>query len=605
MRIILFFLSAYGFASMGVRSLSFNKSLSWIFTFSAQILLFYISGLLGFLYGSMIITYIIGLILGIYQIYNIFYKYKNRFSLKPFFKNIDLAMVFILIWFIIFGYIVIQNTYFNHYDDYSHWALIVKYLFTEQTFPDAGASIIDFNTYPLGTALFINYFINIVGYSVGNILLGQLVLGGSAYYGIMSIVKGKRRTVSLLLLMITFGVFTYFNPTRYDNLLVDSLLPLMALVIISGLWIYRDHLKNLSLNTLVISGALIIFKSSAIYFVIVPLILYCVTVILFFKRETKKKKIKYIFITGISSFIPFILWQIYISRTFTSDDTGKHTMSLSNYREQFLDKDPQTINDIFDAFVDHVFNFQTVSSQGVLLTISLFIITGIIFKYILKKKQYFFILGLYTIGVTALYYFGILLMYLFSMPTYEAVNLAGFSRYALSTVILGLGIYIITLVISLQQMFKEEKYIRLRKHPINIIVIITLSLFSLSLYYRELQVLADDSQGDQSSVPVLYQNIATENFDLTNDRYLAVINNDEERTSGYTRYAGEYHLYSSYVDEQSEFSNNLESFSEFIQRYDYIVMLEINEQFINQINELYGFNIEEPRIYSVKEVSSN
>jgi len=605
MRLILFFLSTYGFTSLGVRKFSFNKRLSWIFTFSSQILVFYIAGLIGFLYGSMVIMFIIGMLLAVYQLYSLYKKHKNDWSLSYFINSIDWPTVAILIWLVIFGYIVFQNTYFNHYDDYSHWALIVKYLFTEQTFPDAGSSIIGFNTYPLGTALFINYFINITGYSTGNMLLGQLVLGGSAYYGIMSIIKGRRRLFSLFLLMITFGLFTYFNPVRYDNLLVDSLLPLISLVIISGLWVYRNHIKLLSLNTLVISGVLIIFKSSAIYFVIVSLILYWVIVARVYKKKTKRSKLRYILLTNISAFLPFIIWQIHTSLTFTSENTGKHTMSLVNYREQFLNKDPQIIRDILDTFVNHVFNFQTISSQGLLLMIGLFFVTGIIFKYILRQKQYFFSLGLYTIGVIVLYYIGILFMYLFSMPTYEAVNLAGFERYALSVAILGIGVYAIALVISIQRLPKNEKYIKLRKHPVNIILTAVLFIFSLSLFYKEFQVLADDSQGNSDSVPALYQDIASESFDLTNIRYLTVMSDNTEITGGYVRYVGEYYLYSSNVDEQYGFLDNLEEFDELIQNYEFIVILENNEQFINQINELYEFDIDNPGIYSVEEILEN
>ena len=46
------------------------------------------------------------------------------------------------------------ETRFVHYDNFSHWAVVVKYMLATNRIPDAASAIIDFKSYPLGSSSF-------------------------------------------------------------------------------------------------------------------------------------------------------------------------------------------------------------------------------------------------------------------------------------------------------------------------------------------------------------------------------------------------------------------------------------------------------------------
>lgn len=59
--------------------------------------------------------------------------------------------------------------------------------------------------------------------------------------------------------------------------------------------------------------------------------------------------------------------------------------------------------------------------------------------------------------ITIIYYIGIYAMFLFSMPTEEALYLAGFGRYASSIVIMALGLAGMFLARQIDQAFYKQR----------------------------------------------------------------------------------------------------------------------------------------------------
>ena len=54
-----------------------------------------------------------------------------------------------------------------HYDNFSHWAVVVKNMLITHRFPDAYSAMIDFKSYPLGSSSFLYYFCSVVGSEEG------------------------------------------------------------------------------------------------------------------------------------------------------------------------------------------------------------------------------------------------------------------------------------------------------------------------------------------------------------------------------------------------------------------------------------------------------
>ena len=66
---------------------------------------------------------------------------------------------------IIYFFILMQGCHFTSYDNFSHWATVVKDMLAVNRMPNFEDSIIRFQSYPLGSSLFIYYICKIIGTS--------------------------------------------------------------------------------------------------------------------------------------------------------------------------------------------------------------------------------------------------------------------------------------------------------------------------------------------------------------------------------------------------------------------------------------------------------
>lgn len=62
---------------------------------------------------------------------------------------------------------------FVHYDNFSHWALVVKKIIETNRFPNGFDEIITFKEYPLGSAIFIYFFTKFTNTNESTQMLAQ------------------------------------------------------------------------------------------------------------------------------------------------------------------------------------------------------------------------------------------------------------------------------------------------------------------------------------------------------------------------------------------------------------------------------------------------
>lgn len=62
-----------------------------------------------------------------------------------------------------------------HYDNFTHWATIVKFLVLNHHLPTAQDAIITYNTYPVGSSMYLYYIGRFVGYKDGILIIGQFM----------------------------------------------------------------------------------------------------------------------------------------------------------------------------------------------------------------------------------------------------------------------------------------------------------------------------------------------------------------------------------------------------------------------------------------------
>ena len=146
-----------------------------------------------------------------------------------------------------------MQIHLNHYDNYSHWAAIVKFLYTEGRLPYVRDTLIAYTSYPMGSSLLVYFATYLAGYTDSVLMIGQFALILSCVYAMFSVVRNSSRSLILAMLFNIIAAFNHFNKAiRMNNLLVDFLLPLLALAGIAGIYKMCNNLKAMSIYTLLV-----------------------------------------------------------------------------------------------------------------------------------------------------------------------------------------------------------------------------------------------------------------------------------------------------------------------------------------------------------------
>lgn len=307
--------------------------------------------------------------------------------------------------------------------------------------------------------------------------------------------------------------------------------------------------------------------------------------------------------------MPIWLWNIHVKASFP---VTRHEVSVTSYQEIFQAKDGTIIHQITDLFIDTIRSLSTVSTQGILLVQVMMIGAYSIIRWEIGRKNPILLqLALIDI-ITIIYYIGIYAMFLFSMPTEEALYLAGFDRYASSMVIMALGLAGIFLARQIDYTFYEQRidyrnfksYKSIKTKRLYQYTSIFLLFSSVLLIMSESGGLLYNDANYQTSAAGEITSITGNHMTLNDDRYLIVTPNKEEVDNYFVGFFGKYWLYSPDVDGREDFKMSLAEFKDLIASYDKIMILEDHYTF-NGMTELINGKTYQPGIYTSKELLSN
>lgn len=597
-----FILSLYGGSRLISDQLKIDRVYSWLAFILSVIITLYVVAFFGWLERTVYLIFGLSILYGLYCIGH-----------RAFHQNYQRShWVYINVWMILycsFIGIILWSSRFVHYDNFSHWALIVKYLFTEDTLPTASDTIIRFSSYPMGTTLFLYYAVKIVGFSEKVMLLAQFALISSALYTMFAVIRDRTRVMIVSLMITGIMTFNIFNITiRMNNLLVDFVLPVLALAGISSVFTYRKQPLKMSFLVFLITAVLTLVKSSGVIISLIVWIYYLYQMGRVHPEITKKlKRIGSGFVTICLSAIPILYWNIYVKANFP---VTKHEVSIFAYQSIFEAKDNAVIQDILTKMGSYFFDFSQISTFGFLLFNLLLLISYLIIRFGIKRRNTllkFLILGDLIYFV---YYGGITLMFLFSMPVDEAIALAGIERYSSSMIIFILGIALFALVREIDYSFFEQdlesrnhnSYKSLASKQLYQISTIILSFASLLLLISEVNGMRYLNSKYDKSIPGQFTQASGHNFELNNDRYLVVTTDSESIESFYTGFVGYYFLYSAEVVPQEEFTMNTEKFGYYMEGFDKVVILVDNIEFNSMMKQLVGnhYNV---GIYAISDIT--
>lgn len=569
--------SFLGYFFLAKEKLSLKQEFIPIFVFSSITYIVYFCGLSGQLFLGSIIVMAIGLLV-------LAFILTRRLLKGPRFQiSISLFQIVFLVGSLFFFALLFQCK-LTHYDNFSHWAIVLKQILSTDAFPNASSDLIDFKNYPLGVTSFLYYVCRFAGNTQPIMLIAQGLLIFSCFYAMFGIISEKKRFLLYAFLGLGLASLSLFNITiRISNLLVDFLLPIVTLAIFTVVYHYRNDLKRACILVLPLAGLLTVIKSTGIIFAGLGLAFLCYTWLVQKERFSWKSSLSLVALL-CGTLLPHLAWKWHMA-TFFQGVENKFDFSASNLSNMQMGKTPEQIHEIIHSFLKASSDFSTRPALGILIFNLLVILASIFASKILKKKWKLWKVLISLDVVLILYYLGILGLYLYSMPLGEALWLAGFERYASSTVALFVGGLVLCATVDLEnsfyyrigevpdyQAFKNVKNkIRYQQSIVACMAIATILLMS---EYNGIHSIANGYQGTlPQKVCSITGDRWYENGLADQKRYLFYASDAEQQvTNYYLQYVGRYFLYAPNVDGICLFyEDNMDNL---LSKYDYLVIVE-------------------------------
>ena len=608
-RAAVFVLSAWGCGFAAHRVLKIHAYFTPVFTMAGISLIVYAGGLFGALRPAAYLV-LAGGLAGSAYFFCLLFRKKTGIHMPGFFGVCFGAVT------LAFARLILHLKLL-HYDNFSHWAVMVKYLLSANRFPGADTELVTFLDYPPGSSVFVYYVCLFLGRSQGVMLLAQTALIFACFLAVFGIVEERRRFLLYSFLAMGCAMLSYLNLTvRINNLLVDFLLPLLAMASAACSYRCRRQIWQASLLSGVILGYLGIVKNTGLIFAAFAFAPYLRNA--FFRKPRGNRESEEgrpapkgtrwaaALLTAAAAVLPYLLWQYHLGTTLAGYE-GKFSISAAGGTPGSATVAPDLYGVIAGRFVKEALDLSGRAAQ-VFLLCNLAAAGAMVFARLYLKRRWGLLRTLLLGDVmTVGYYAGILGLYLFSMTEEEALRLAGFERYACSIMVLFAGILFMRATVDMEHSFAvdidEAGAYRAYSSPAakrryQYGVLFTF-VVALNFIFSEYNGLAAVRREYGSSLPGKAEKIMGDRWypDGTEDqrRYLvAVTDKGGQVTYGEAEYVSRYFLYAPHVDVTDYLDE--ETVRAAAGEYDFIVILE-PEAVNDRAAEMYGGMFRTPGIY--------
>jgi len=490
-----------------------------------------------------------------------------------------------------------------HYDNFSHWAIVVKQMLSTNAFPDASSALIDFKNYPLGSSSFLYFICRFAGNSQGIMLAAQGLLIFACFYAMFGVITEKKRFLLFAFTAAGCSLLSIFNITiRITNLLVDFLLPIYTLVLFVMIYRYQWEIKKACISIIPVAGLLMIIKNTGIIFGGIGLFFL---IYIWLKNRYQplwKNGLAVILSTG-TAFLPYLLWNIHMAVKFQGVE-NKFEVSADSIRSVSGGKSPKEVHQIVALFVKSVFDITSRPAMGILGFHVAAIIASVLAAFLLKKSWNLW-KALIALDVVLMgYYLGILGLYIFSMPIDEALRLAGFERYASSIVVLFAGGLVLCAAVDIEKSFYYKtgelpayqafKTVESKdRYQKGVIIFIALAITILLSEYNGMQTIR---RSYKTTLPYKVYQVTGDRWysdgRVDESRYLFYASDaDSQVTDYYLQYIGKYMLYASNVDGICAFYED--NLINLLNSYDYLAMVESDGEAKHLLKKYFGVSGQE------------
>jgi len=567
-----------------------------VFVFSAIACIVYFCGLAGFLLPGSAAVLAAGVILFVFSLTR---RIRNRpnegFRLSLFCVGFAVGSLFF--------FQLLLTSRLIHYDNFSHWAIVIKQMLSTNAFPDAASALVDFKNYPLGSSSFIYFICRFAGTFQGIMLAAQGLLIFACFYAMFGVITEKKRFLLFAFLAAGCSLLSIFNITiRITNLLVDFLLPIYTLVLFVMIYKYQREIEKACISIIPVAGLLMIIKNTGTIFAGIGF-LFLIYVWIKNRNKSFWKNGMFVILSIGASFLPYLLWNNHMAIKFQGVE-NKFEVSADSIRSVSGGKSPEEIHQILKLFVKSVFDITSRPAMGI-LGFHVAAIIACVFAAVLLRKSWNLWKALIALDVVLIgYYLGILGLYIFSMPLDEAIRLAGFERYASSIVVLFAGGLVLCATVDIENSFyyrtgelpayQAFKTVESKdRYQKGVIFFMALAITILMSEYNGMQTIR---RSYKTTLPYKVYQVTGDRWycggKVDESRYLFYASDvDSQVTDYYLQYIGKYMLYASNVDGICAFYED--NLINLLSSYDYLVLVESDGEAKHLLKKHFGVSGQE------------
>ena len=395
--------------------------------------------------GVVIVTVTGWLSLGVYGVRSV----KRRFAVRPLLTP---SVIFFVIASVLVM-VLLRGVYLDHYDNFSHWAVIVRDMFHTHALPTEQTQV-EFRNYPPGAALFIYYVCRIVGYCESYALIAQgfLIIACVAVLFCKAKITQPITLVALLTWAVVFLTFPmYGNRWHLKELLVDGLLGYVMTAAIVIIYVGRDDPHRIFWPCVSTFSLLVLVKDSGkvFLFVAIAVLLLCQG-----DRRWNRHRVLEGLVLLLLPLTESYLWKQYVVKAYPSVDyhSNKFVFSPWKIKELFNNRPAGFLQSLPGEVWKRAADFRTLNTRLVAIVLGVALIVLII-AYIRRKNAKTIANALvFSTLLLAMYVVMLIILYAFLFTPEEAVGLDSFDRYYTTAVIVVVGVCATAVIYTLSSL---------------------------------------------------------------------------------------------------------------------------------------------------------
>lgn len=424
------------------------------------ILILYVAGLCGNLAVGFYAVLSFAILAFLLLVYTIFHLHRNAFPLLFTPGLMAFLVILVFIW-----HAHHEGRMYTEWDELCHWGLFTKNMYaTDQLYNAPGSTALVHPDYPPATSLFSYFGLKLGGayrecnaYYCANIFLYSLILPIFKHFN-------WKKPISLLFvfgitLLIPFTIFSnqLFATNNLFSIYVDTPLGFFfAYVLFQYFSLHRHHKVDLAFLCLSLF-TLTLLKPIGIGFSLLVWLLISADILFIQKSWSRQQQILWIAAPFISILASKFSWSIYLKMSGTSSDWNTSAITpaalISFLKREGEEYQYETYHNFLNYFCDAPLRY-----------LIYFILLSLLFIFLLAKKKYRLRIAIFSCGISIgflVYSAALLILYLFTFSSYEAVRLASCDRY-ISTYYYGMFGFLFYTIIDY---FASEYSIKINPAP--------------------------------------------------------------------------------------------------------------------------------------------